>query len=522
MKKFFEKHDLVKISLGMILLSLILTWIIPKADFSTGKLVMGDIARMGIFDFFTYGILCIYYFTVMATFIFVLGAFYQFLSKLGAYQKLTDKLGEKVKGKEILFSLIVSFIFAGLASIINEQLVLVAFMPFIITICNKGGMDKISSFVATFGAMLVGILGSTVSTKIVGMNVQYFSLQYTDRIWTKIIFFAVAFIIYSVFNVLYLMKASKKEVKIETTSDKVIEEKKVIVKKATAKKVTKKTTAKKSTSKKSAALAKTADIKEVVVDGVVEENTDLFANTVENSETANTIPLIIVGILFILVAILAYLPWTTVFNIDWFTNAYNWVTTTNFFGVPVLSYVFGTTLTEFGSWDLFAIQVVMILTMIVLQLCYRVSVDDFLESIGEGFKKVSKLVMILLLAYIILIFAVIFPIVPTIIGKILTKKFNVFTSVLGGLITGLFTSEYQYAVNLVYSNFSLLYPKNFNVISLILQSTFGLMSFVTPASVFLFVGLSYLNIPYKDWMKYIWKFLLVMLVAIVVMALIVA
>lgn len=520
MKKFFEKHDLVKISLGMILLSLILTWIIPKADFSTGKLVIGEISRMGIFDFFTYGILCLYYFTVMATFLFVLGAFYQFLSKLGAYQKLTDKLGEKVKGKEIVFSLIVSFIFAALASIISEQLVLVAFMPFIITICNKAGMDKISTFVATFGAMLVGILGSIVSPKIVGMNVQYFAVQYTDRIWTKIIFFAVAFVIYSLLNVLYLIKANKKEIKIATETVK--EEKKPAVKKTTAKKATKKTTTKKGASKKSAALAKTVDVKEVVVDGVAEENTDLFENKVENSASANTIPLIIVGILFILVAILAYLPWTTVFNLDWFTNAYNWVTTTNFFGVPVLSYVFGTALQEFGSWDLFAIQVVMILAMLVLQLCYRVSVDDFIETVGEGFKKVSKLVMILLLSYIILIFAVVFPVIPTIVGKILGAKFNVFTSIISGLVTGLFTGEYQYAVNLVYSNFSLLYSDNLKVISLILQSTFGLMSFITPASVFLFVGLSYLDIPYKKWMKYIWKFLVAMLVAIIVMASIVA
>ena len=39
MKKFFEKHDLVKIIFGMILLTAVLTWIIPKSDFSTGELV---------------------------------------------------------------------------------------------------------------------------------------------------------------------------------------------------------------------------------------------------------------------------------------------------------------------------------------------------------------------------------------------------------------------------------------------------------------------------------------------------
>ena len=164
MKKFFEKHDLVKIIFGMILLTAILTWIIPKSDFSTGELVKGEITRIGLFDFGTYGLLGMYYFTVLVMFIIIVGVFYQFLSKLGAYQKLTDSLAKKIKGKEIIFSLIVSFVFAALASIVNEYIVLVAFVPFIVTLCSKAGMDKISSFVATFGAILVGILGSTIST----------------------------------------------------------------------------------------------------------------------------------------------------------------------------------------------------------------------------------------------------------------------------------------------------------------------------------------------------------------------
>ena len=56
---------------------------------------------------------------------------------------------------------------------------------------------------------------------------------------------------------------------------------------------------------------------------------------------------------------------------------------------------------------------------------------------------------------------------------------------------------------------------------MILQSTYGLTSFVAPSSAMLLVGLSYLDIPYKDWMKYIWKFFVAMLVVIIVMAFII-
>ena len=91
MKKFFEKHDLVKIALCMIIFTLLLTWIIPQGYFNAGELTKGEITRIGLFDFVTYGLLGMYYFTVLVTFLFVTGAFYQFLSKLGAYQKMERK-----------------------------------------------------------------------------------------------------------------------------------------------------------------------------------------------------------------------------------------------------------------------------------------------------------------------------------------------------------------------------------------------------------------------------------------------
>ena len=163
----------------------------------------------------------------------------------------------------------------------------------------------------------------------------------------------------------------------------------------------------------------------------------------------------------------------------------------------------------------------MVLSIIILQICYKVSINDTIESFAEGFKKVSKLVVVLLLAYVILEFAVMYPVIPTVIGKILGSKFNVFTTTMSGLITGLFTSEYQYTVNLVYSFFTTKYASDLSVVSMILQSTYGLASFVAPSSAMLLVGLSYLDIPYKDWMKYIWKFLVAMLVVIIVMAFII-
>ena len=546
MKKFFEKHDLVKIALIMIAFTVVLSWIIPQGYFNAGELVKGEITRVGMFDMVTYGFLGMYYFTVLVTFLFVLGGFYQFLSKLGAYQKLTDKIAVKVKGKEILFSLIISFVFAALASMVNEYLVLVAFMPFIITICSKLKMDKIGSFVTTFGAMLVGILGSTISAKVVGMNVQYFQLTYTDKLFEKILLFAIAFIIYSLFNICHLKKTlvDNKEKKTIIGFFAILIDLGLLVyffiikklvfyillgvtvlaivlyvlymlkvfdklfKKKTSKKDTKKKDKKKSSAKKA---------KEVKV--ILSE--DLFEENIKDSNKSNMIPLIIVGFLAIITTLLAYIPWTAVFKLDWFTNAFKAVTEAKVFGVPLFSYILGN-VTEFGSWDLFGVQVVMILSIIVLAICYRKGLTDIIDSFAEGFKKSSKLVVVLLLAYVILEFAVMYPVIPTILGSILGDKFNVLTTGLAGIVTSLFTSEYQYTINLVYSYFTSAYASNLSVISIILQSIYGLVSFFAPSSAMLLVGLSYLDIPYKDWMKYIWKFLVAMLIVIIVVAFIIA
>ena len=527
MKKFFEKHDLVKITCCMILFTVLLTWIVKQGYFNAGELVVNDITRVGIFDFVTYGLLGMYYFTVLITFLFVVGAFYQFLSNLGAYQKLTDKISERWKGKEILFSLIISFVIAAFASIVNDYFVIIALLPFIITILSKLKVDKIGTYVTTFGAMLVGILGSTISQKVAGMNVQYFTLNITDNLLEKILIFVIAFVVYSLFNILHLKKVLvnntekrtiicffgalldigllvlflfvKKLVFYILLGVSVIGWALYIVymckNKAASKKSNKKET-------------------EVACE-------DMFSNTVKGSDKAKTLPLIIVGVIAILVTVLAYIPWSNVFGVDWFSKALTKVNETNVFGVPLFSYILGT-VNEFGTWDIFGIQVVMVLSIIVLQLCYKVSINDTIESIGEGFKKASKLVVILLLAYVILEFAVMYPVIPTIVGKVLGSKFNVFTTSIAGIITSLFTSEYQYSVNMLYSYFTSAYPDNLNVVSIILQSTYGLVSFFAPSSAIMLVGLSYLEIPYKDWFKYIWKFLVAMLVVIIVMAFIIA
>lgn len=465
MKKFWEKHDLVKMAGIMVLISVILTWVIPQGYFQGTSLTVGDITRVGIFDFFIYGLLGMYYFTVLVTFLFVLGGFYQVLSRAGGYQKLTDNIAKKFKGKEILFVLVVSFVLAAITAVTNEYFVVISVIPFFITILKKMGLDKLTGFTTTFGAILVGILGSVYSSKIVGMNVQYLSVKYGTYLWVKLVIFAIAYILFSVFTILHMKKVSKSK-------------------------------------------------KPEVMDDMFESETVTKKNKVW--------PVLTVLIIFALTALLAYMPWTAVFNVNWFADALTSVTSCKVFGSTIFSYILGT-IQAFGSWDIFGVQVLMLIATLIVKWIYKINTNDFFTSFGEGFKKTGKLVVVLLLSYLVLEFSVMFPVIPTIVDWFmkLSSKFNVLLGTIAGLFTSMFSVEYQYTLSLIGQYLANTYSAFTNQIAIMLQSTYGLASMFAPTSAVLLIGLSYLGITYKEWFKYIWKFLVAMLVVIIVLLLII-
>lgn len=463
MKKEVKKFDLVKISGAMVLLTVLLTWIIPQGTFSGTEMQIGEITRIGIFDFFTYGLLGMYYFTVLVTFIFVLGGFYQVLSRIGGYQALITKLAKIFKKKEILFALLVSFIFTAISAVTNEYILLLAVVPFIMSIMKEMKFDKISTFATTVGSILVGTIGSMYSTKIVGINVQQFGIEYSTLWYIKLIILLLAFILFNVFNILHLRKTQK--------------------------------------NKES------------------EPMEDVFEPA--NVTKKKTIwPVATLLIIFAIISIMAYFPWEEVFEIKWFSNALKSIQEYKLFDSTIFAYILGE-VKAFGSWDIFGIQALMIITTLLLKWIYKLSFDDFLESFGEGLKKSGKLVVLLLICYLVLEFTVMYPIVTTIVDWFisLSDKFNVVLTTISGLFTSLFTVEYQYTVSLIGAYLKSSFADNVNQIAIILQTTFGLASMIAPSSAILMMGLSLCDIKFKDWLKYIWKFVLIMLVVLVLIML---
>ena len=178
MKKFFEKHDLVKISLIAIAFVFLLTWIIPSGVYQSGS-VTGELERTGIADLFLGGMTSVSFFLQQILYILSIGAFYGVMTKTDGYKKLVEKFATKMKGHEIPFVVILSIMIAAFTSISTNVFAILIFVPFLIQVLKAMKLDNMTAFATTFGSILIGVLGATYGTEGLTSFVYYLSIYKT-------------------------------------------------------------------------------------------------------------------------------------------------------------------------------------------------------------------------------------------------------------------------------------------------------------------------------------------------------
>ena len=221
----------------------------------------------------------------------------------------------------------------------------------------------------------------------------------------------------------------------------------------------------------------------------------------------------IILVITFIILIMAYIGWNSAFGITVFNDLHTWITEATLFNHPVYNYILGTTLQPFGSWDLLTAGGLLVIMSLLIKIVYHVSMDKFIEGYGEGFKTICKTVGILLAVYLVLEVTVIFPTIPFLVDKILSMGTNIATMMLSGVLTSIFTVDFQYTVSMAgpaFASFS-----NTNVAALVLQTTYGLVQFIAPTSAMLMLGLSFLDIKFKDYLKFIGLYILTLLIAVV-------
>ena len=470
MKKFFEKHDLFKVVSIFMVITALLTWILRYSVFQNGSLMtfdetvkglpsIMDTSTIGVFDFNTYFLLVLYYFTNVFVFVLVVYAFYKALGKSRYYNALTEKVANLFKGKEVIFAGISMFLYAAIASVVNDFIITLVFIPFSISVFAKLKTDKISTLASTFGGVLIGVLGATYSDKIIGSIINYgqIGIKYGNEMAGVIILSVIAYV------VLMLLVASrmKSKDKMELVEDKFID---------------------------------------------VEET--------KKKKNLNVIPTAIVLVIASVVTLIAFMPWTT-WNVSVFTDLHEKITTATLFGAtyPIV-FIGSSTLGAFGTWDLFTLGSFLAIVLFVLKFIANIKLDDLIEGIGEGLKIAIKPAVLLAMIYAILVFSVSYPVLPSVINWLNTTFaadwIRPLNWVLASFTTSVFTVDMQYTASVIgglYSTFA-----NESVVAVALQAGYSIAAFAAPTSAMLMLGLSTLDIKLKDYYKFIWKFLVALFV----------
>lgn len=539
-----KKHNTFKVVLGTLLVFAILSWIIPAAVFQ-GTLQDQGRVQVGLFDIFNYSLTSLSYFGHYALYVIFVGGLYGVLNKIPAYRNLLDAMVKKVYGKEKIVLSVIMVLFAIIVSVYGIEIEMLLFVPFLVSFILMMGFDKMVAALAVAGSSLVGITGYTYALGKLNVLLSVLGLDIASDIYVKAMILLVGLVLLIFNTLLYISKNDTTkitEIKADKKKDAKVEEEKVAVKvedKPEAKKTTKKaTTTKKSTSKtatkktttkttakKTTSKASRKDNKAAAKDdGVIVVKTNLSddanAYIPASVELKQRVwPMVIVFVLATVIFLMAYFPWNSVFELDWFEVASQKVAEFELFGFPLFGKLFGT-FQAFGGWQCYDLFFPLTFLTLILVLIYKVKLSDALEGFGQGAKKALAPAGIIFVIYTILVLVTYHPFQTTLYEAILglSKGFNVATTTVVALLAGLFNGDISYAFQSVLPYYVSVVTNTdyYSTIGVLYQACYGIVMFVAPTSVILMTTLAYLDIPYTKWLANIWKFVVEFLVIVLI------
>ena len=539
-----KKHNTFKVVLGTLLVFAILSWIIPAAVFQ-GTLQDQGRVQVGLFDIFNYSLTSLSYFGHYALYVIFVGGLYGVLNKIPAYRNLLDAMVKKVYGKEKIVLSVIMVLFAIIVSVYGIEIEMLLFVPFLVSFILMMGFDKMVAALAVAGSSLVGITGYTYALGKLNVLLSVLGLDIASDIYVKAMILLVGLVLLIFNTLLYISKNDTTkitEIKADKKKDAKVEEEKVAVKvedKPEAKKTTKKaTTTKKSTSKtatkktttkttakKTTSKASRKDNKAAAKDdGVIVVKTNLSddanAYIPASVELKQRVwPMVIVFVLATVIFLMAYFPWNSVFELDWFEVASQKVAEFELFGFPLFGKLFGT-FQAFGGWQCYDLFFPLTFLTLILVLIYKVKLSDALEGFGQGARKALAPAGIIFVIYTILVLVTYHPFQTTLYEAILglSKGFNVATTTVVALLAGLFNGDISYAFQSVLPYYVSVVTNTdyYSTIGVLYQACYGIVMFVAPTSVILMTTLAYLDIPYTKWLANIWKFVVEFLVIVLI------
>ena len=549
-----DENNSIKVVGTTILAFILLTWILPAASFQGSYKETGRI-QIGLFELVNYVLSVVLpYFGYIAFYIVSIGCFYGDLNKIPAYRTMLERIVKFFEGREIIFFSVIIILFGCLTSILGIQMGLIIFFPLIASIILMMGYDKIVCTLVLVGSTMIGIAGSTYGHANVSSINTILQLKPNESIVVKVIILLVGLLLLiynliSYINKNHVSEASDSKSTVENNNEKLIktENEEISSKKDTAKKnnnakktstkksssktttakkeTTKKSSSKTTTAKKSTAGKKTTTKSKKSSNNKAAVKDDDVIMIKEGTIPAQTTkkqmvwPLALVLVLVFVITGLALIPWEPVFNVNFFSELTKDTLEFKLFKFPIFGKLLGS-VSPFGQWNISDLSILLLLASLLLALMYNVKFNDLVDGFVKGLKKAIVPTILVLGISLTLVIAVFHPFQLPIYKAFLgvTKGFNVVTtsivSMLASFINGDISYVIQgvipYTVNII-SNGEL-YP----IVAVIFMAIYGVTMLFVPTSIVLMICLSYLDLSYRDWIKAIWKLVLELLVALLV------
>lgn len=451
-----KKYDILKILFIAFLVVVGLTWIIPTGSVSSGEFVLGKTSPLGLFDIIRTPLSTVANFIYFGMVILLIGGFYGIVNETGVYGKIVQNLSKKYEKKFLLFTMI---FFIVLASIGFSSVLLLVTVPFFAAVLYLIGYKNKTVFSATIGSILVGMVGITYSSTVNAPFRYFLKLDTSYEIFARIIFL----IIISVLFIIMVVNNSKKELNNKSDNKKEI---------------------------------------------------PLFFDTKKNKKSAWPLTVITI-ILFIFLGIAMY-DWQYALNVTFFQELHESISTFTVGDYPLFANILGG-VNALGNWTIYDLSIMLMMASLFLVWLYSIPFEKAMNSFLSGVKTMAKPAIYAIAASIL--FAVIgitqgssANIFNTIVDFLfnISKNFNIFIVSIVSLIGGIFYNDFtQFSVamsgNIAASYANELYNP---LMAVIMQFMHGIVMLIVPTSVVLVAGLAYFEINYKEWLKYIWKYVL--------------
>mgnify|MGYP005763840545 FL=1 len=472
-----KKHGLFKAILIILGLLVILSFFVPGRQGTASYIGVGTVLLNSVQVF--------YYFFDTAVFLFVIGGFYGVLSKSGAYKKLLDTIVLKVKKNSKQFVFVITALFAIISSLTGFTMSLFIFVPFVMSIILLLGYDKLVAISSTIVAIVIGYIGGLFVTL---RNPSSYSTSFvTFEEFVGVDKFANTFpkLILLILGVALLIYFISKHIK---------------------------------------------DVEDKKVKYELNDNDLKISEVKDNYKNIRLWPIITVLSLIFVLLVLGYLPWSSLFEITIFNDFHTWLTSIKVGDFEIFNSIITSISYAFGDWgqlgNYMVICALLLVFSLVVKFISKMKFDEMIDSFIEGMKKMLPVAILTTFSLTVLVCAYNNGFIENLItstnaamGSINVLMASIF-NILGSLV---YPDLYYTAYGVYTPLLSAITDESlYQVLALNFQTLNGLVMLIGPTSLILIAGLTYLDIPYTTWLKYIWRFILMLFILIFAVLLIVS